>query len=365
MVFLAEGHLALGRFEAHAFHGLDQGVGRSVTLAVGQRRHNRHGSREAAGREEVRRCLELAVMTRHHRFIDRVLRNAEVVIRRPFHARQILVRGHRRQDVAAGRDLDAVALQVEIDDLERVAGTGPDDPDDLAPGLVLELVDQALRAGREVGGGGRQVFLVHQLGFLDRILERLDAVAAEGVVLRQGGQRHAGFVHRHRVRDRILRTVASGAEDVLVPLLAGDRIGHRRLDQQDLLVLFGHRQHGQRHAGGGRADSQIGLVVGVGGCQQGLAQIGLALVVLLDHHEFLAGHHHGAAGRVVETHHEAGRGLLAVGFERPGLAVDMGDPDFLGLRQCQRRSQGASQRGGGQCGARDPSTTIHVCLQMG
>jgi hypothetical protein len=34
----------------------------------------------------------------------------------------------------------------------------------------------------------------------------------------------------------------------------------------------------------------VGLVVGVGGGQQALAQVGLALVVLLDHHQLLARH---------------------------------------------------------------------------
>ena len=130
---------------------------------------------------------------------------------------------HRRQDVAAGGDLDAVALQVEVGDLERVAGAGPDDPDHLAAGLVLQRVDHALGAGGEVGGRRRQVFLVDDLGLLERVLERLHAVAAERVVLRQRGDRDAVLVERDRVGDRVLRAVAAGAEDVLVPLVAGDR----------------------------------------------------------------------------------------------------------------------------------------------
>jgi hypothetical protein len=91
------------------------------------------------------------------------------------------------------------------------------------------------------------------------------------------------LVQRHGVGDRVLRAVAAGAEDVLVPLVAGDRVGHGRLDQQDLLVFLGDRQHGQRDAGRRRADGEVDLVVGVGGGQQRLAQVGLALVVLLDH----------------------------------------------------------------------------------
>ena len=65
-------------------------------------------------------------MARHQPFVDRVLRAAEVVVRGAFPARELLVRGHRGQDVATGGDLDAVALQVEVDDLERVAtAAGP------------------------------------------------------------------------------------------------------------------------------------------------------------------------------------------------------------------------------------------------
>ena len=200
-------------------------------------------------------------MARHHGFVDRVLRDAEVVIGGAFHAGKLLVGGHGRQDVAAGGDLDAVALQVQINNLEWVAGAGPDDEDDLAPGLVLELVDQALGTGGEVGGRCRQVLFVDQFGLLDCILEGFDAIAPERVVLRQRGDDSAGFVERHGVGDGVLRTVASGAEDVLVPLLASDGIGNRRLDQQDLLVLFGHRQQGQRNAGRSRTHRQIGLVI--------------------------------------------------------------------------------------------------------
>jgi hypothetical protein len=81
------------------------------------------------------------------------------------------------------------------------------------------------------------------------------------------------------------------------------------------------------------ATGDVGLVVGVGGGEQGLAEVRLALVVLFDHHQLLVADHHGALGRVVETHHEAGRGLLAIGFERAGLAVDVRDLDVLRVRE--------------------------------
>ncbi len=246
-------------------------------------------------------------------------------------------------------DLDVVALQVEVGDLERVAGAGPDDPDHLAARLVLQRVDQALRAGGEVGGRRRQVFLVDDLGLLERVLERLDAVAAERVVLGQRGDRDVVLVERHGVGDRVLRAVAAGAEDVLVPLVAGDRVGDRRLDQQDLLVLLGHRQQRQRDARRRRADGDVGLVVAVGGREQALADVGLALVVLLDHDDLLAGDGHRAAGGVVEAHHEAGLRLLAVGLERPGLAVDVGDADLaLRLRERRRRERERCRGDGGK-----------------
>src|SRR6185312_13741418 len=164
---------------------------------------------------------------------------------------------------------------------ERRRRAGPDDGDDLAAALVLEGVDAALDAGREVGRRRRQVFLVDDLGFLQVLLERLDAVAAEGVVLRERAERRAGDVGRDRVGDRVLRAVAAGAEDVLVPLVAGDRVGDRGLDEQDLLVLLGDRQHRQRDTGRRRPDGEVGLVVAVRRREQALADVGLALVVLL------------------------------------------------------------------------------------
>src|SRR4029450_11457170 len=88
----------------------------------------------------------------------------------------------------------------------------------------------------------RQVFLVDDLGVLERVLERLDAVATERVVLRHRRDRDVALVERDRVRDRVLRAVAAGAEDVLVPLVAGDRVGDRGLDVGDFLVFLGHRQ---------------------------------------------------------------------------------------------------------------------------
>jgi hypothetical protein len=102
----------------------------------------------------------------------------------------------------------------------------------------------------------------------------------------------------------------------------------------------------------GGADGDVDLVVGVGRGQQALAHVGLALVVLLDHHQLAAGDGHRAAGGVLQAHVEADDGLLGVGLQRPGLAGDDGDADItlaLGLRQRRRQSAGG-QRGGDEQG---------------
>ena len=171
---------------------------------------------------------------------------------------------------------------------------------------------------------------MHQLGVLQSPLERLDEVLAKGVVLGQGGDVHALLVQGHCIRDRVLGGIAPSAEDVTVPLVAGNGIGHGRLHQQDLLVFLRHGQHGQGHPRTRRPDREIGLVVGEGGGQLGLAHIGLALAVLLDHDQLVAVHLHRAASGVVQAHHQAGLGLPGVGLERPRLVVDMGNLDVLG-----------------------------------
>ena len=198
----------------------------------------------------------------------------------------------------------------------------------LRPGLSLS-VEQALRAGGEVCGVGRQVFLVHDLGVLQGALESLHAVAAEGIVLRQHGDRRAFLVEGHGVGDGVLRGIAAGAEDVLVPLVAGDRIRHGGFDQQDLLVFLGDGQHGQRHARDG-ADGDVGVVVGIGRGQLRARHVGLALVVLLDDADLAAGHRHRALRGVLQAQHQAVLGLLGIGFQRAGLVVDVGHDEVLG-----------------------------------
>ena len=162
--------------------------------------------------------------------------------------------------------------------------TRPDDPDDLAAGLVLQRVEQALRGRGEIGGVGRRIFLGvdGRSGLGQRLLEGRHAVAAEGVILRQRRDMHPGLADRHRVRNRVLRGIARGAENVAVPLVAGDLIGNRELDDEDLLVLLGHRQHCDGGGGRGSASGDIGAVILISFGKRAFGEVRLALVVLGD-----------------------------------------------------------------------------------
>ena len=203
VVLLAEGHLALGRVEAHAFHRGDQLLGVGATSPSSSAVDHRHRGREAAGGEEVRRRVEALLVLGDQPVVHRVLRDVVVVVGRAFHAGELLVGRHRRQDVAAGRDLDAEALRVHVlRAWSADAGAGPDDPDDLAARLVLQRVEQALRRRGEVGGGRPARIpraTMRRAGLGQRVLERRDAVAAEGVVLRQRGDGDARLADRDRV----------------------------------------------------------------------------------------------------------------------------------------------------------------------
>src|SRR3546814_18581868 len=96
------------------------------------------------------------------------------------------------RSVAARRDLDAIALRLQVGDLGQRMRTGPDDRNDLATLLVFQRVEHALRGCREVGGLSRGVFLEIDLDVRpqggERFLQGLHAIAAEGVILRPGGQ---------------------------------------------------------------------------------------------------------------------------------------------------------------------------------
>lgn len=332
MVVFPEHHLALRRVELQAFHRRDQllGVGR---LRLGDGGDDGHRGGEAARGEEVRRRVEALLVLGDQPVVHRVLRDLVEVVGGAFHAGQALIGGECRQDVAAGGELDAVALRIHVLELgQRIAGAGPDHPDHLAARLVLQRVEQALADRGEVGGRGRGIFFggERRAGLGECLLEGGDAVAAEGIVLRQRCNGDALLADRDRIRDRVLRGVARGAEDVAIPLLAGNLVRDRRLDDQDLLVLLGDRENGKRCGRRCRADRDIGLVVLIGFRERGLGEIGLALVVLGDDDDLAAVERHGALGGVFKTHLQAGLGLLGVGLERTGLAVDQRDLEVVG-----------------------------------
>ena len=172
----------------------------------------------------------------------------------------------------------------------------------------------------------------------ERFLIRLDAVATESVVL--GEHRDLRVLRRGKgCSDHVLRRVAPGAEDITVPLVPGDRVGHRRLDQQDFLVFFRDREHRQRRGRRRRPDGDVGLVVAERRSQRRLRHIRLDLVVLLDHYDPATENLHLAARGVLQAQHESGLGLFAVGFQCSGLAVDVRDPDFIRLREPGRRER--------------------------
>ncbi len=202
--------------------------------------------------------------------------------------------------------------------------------------------------GGEIGRGLRGVLLVHDLGLgadgRQRGLHRGDAVLAEGIVLGERGDADVLVLQGRGGGQRVLRGVARGAEDVAVPLLAGDLVGHGRLDDQQLLVLLGDRQHGERAGRAGGADGDVDLVVAIGLLERGLGEVGLELVVLQDDLDLAAVDFHRALGRVFEAQHEAGLGLTRIGFERTGLAVDQ--------RHLERRLLGDRRTGQEQAGQR-------------
>ncbi len=239
-------------------------------------------------------------------------------------------------------------------------GARPHHNHDLAARLVLQRVEDALGRRGEVGGGLRRVFLVHDLGLGadggQRVLERGHAVLAEGVILGERGDADVLVLQGRRAGQRILGRVARGAEDVAVPLVAGDLVGHGGLDDQELLVLLGNRQHGERRGRRGGADGDVDLVVAIGLLEGGLGEVGLELVVLQDDLDLAAVDFHRALGRVVQAEHEAGLGLARIGLERAGLAVDQGD--------LERRLLGGGRHGQRQSGQDNKRTTEHQSVLL-
>ena len=102
-------------------------------------------------------------------------------------------------------------------------------------------------------------------------------------------------------------------------------------------MLLGDRQHGDRGGRRGRADRDIRAVVLIGFGERDLGEIGLALVVLGDDDDLAPGDRHRALGRVFEAELEAGLGLLGVGLERTGAAINQCDLEIVGSRRRDRR----------------------------
>ena len=200
-----------------------------------------------------------------------------IVIGRAFHSGQRLVCRHRGQDVAAARQLDAETARVHVLQLGQRCRAGPDHPDDLAARLVLQRIEQALRRRCEVGGGGRRYSSAAIVApvLASAALKAATPSRPNALSCAERRDRHTLLSDRHRIRDRVLRGVAAGAEDVAVPLVAGDVVGHRRLHDQDLLALLGDGQHRERGGRRRRTDRNVDLVVLVGFGERVLATSGL------------------------------------------------------------------------------------------
>ena len=110
-------------------------------------------------------------------------------------------------------------------------------------------------------------------------------------------------------------------------------------------MLLGDRQHGDRRGRGGGADGDVDAVVLVGLGERALGEVGLALVVLGDDDDLAPVDLHRSLGRVFEPELEAGLGLLGVGLQRAGQAIDEGDLEIVGGR---RPGGGDERRGEGQ-----------------
>ena len=92
-------------------------------------------------------------------------------------------------------------------------------------------------------------------------------------------------------------------------------VGDRGLDDEDLLVLLGDRQHGDRRGGRGGADGDVGAVVLISLGERAFGEVGLALVVLGDDDDLAPVDLHRPLGGVFEPEPEARLGLLGVGLQ--------------------------------------------------
>ena len=109
-------------------------------------------------------------------------------------------------------------------------------------------------------------------------------------------------------------------------------------------MLLGDRQHRDGRGGRGGADGDVDAVVLIGLGERALGEVGLALVVLGDDDDLAPVDLHRPLGRIFETEPEARLGLLGVGLQRAGQAVDEGDLEIVRGRRAgggdQRRGEG-------------------------
>ena len=89
----------------------------SVEPAFCSARDHRRCRREAAGDEEVRRRVVALLVLGLQPVVHRVLREVVVVVDAAFGAGELLPAVHDGQDVAAGRQLDAEAIGLHVDEL--------------------------------------------------------------------------------------------------------------------------------------------------------------------------------------------------------------------------------------------------------
>jgi chorismate mutase-like protein len=104
-------------------------------------------------------------------------------------------------------------------------------------------------------------------------------------------------------------------------------------------------------------------VIAICGCQKVLAQVRLALVVFFNDHQLATTHLHRAASCEIQAHHQTHLGLLAIGLQRAGLAVNVRNFQIFGLCQGHHRDAQRCQARQSRNQHRKNKTTLHKLLQ--
>ncbi len=251
--------------------------------------------------------------------IHRIVGRFVIIVHRPFHTRHLLVGHQYGQDVAATGKLDVKPTRIGGCERPHRVNAGDVHEYDLAARLITQSVEKPFDGRGEVRRLLRNIFLGDDIGScpLQRILERSNAVAAEGIILRQ--RRDIEILvgpKRERLRLHVHRRVARGLEDVAIGIGPGQSVGHRRLDQENSLIFGRHGKKRHGHARGRVADGDQRVVVAIGLGQERARHIRLELGVLSDDLDRPALDLHRPVGRIFEAHFETGLGLLRIGLER-------------------------------------------------